>query len=48
MSHEYAFVARDVRRIVLTAGLMVAILAILAILGIIAWRIAMPIRRRRR
>jgi hypothetical protein len=32
MSHEYAYVARDVRRIVLTAGLMVAILAVLAIL----------------
>jgi hypothetical protein len=32
MSHEYAYVARDVRRILLTASLMVAILAILAIL----------------
>jgi hypothetical protein len=32
MSHEYAYVARDVRRILLTAGLMVAILAVLAIL----------------
>jgi len=32
MSHEYAYVARDVRRIMLTAGLMVAILAALAIL----------------
>ena len=32
MSHEYAYVARDVRRIVLTASLMVAILAALAIL----------------
>jgi hypothetical protein len=32
MSHEYAYVARDVKRIVLTAGLMVAILAILDIL----------------
>jgi hypothetical protein len=31
-SHEYAYVARDVRRIVLTGGLMVAILAVLAIL----------------
>jgi hypothetical protein len=32
MSHEYAYVARDVRRILLTGGLMVAILAILAVL----------------
>ena len=32
MAHEYAYVARDVRRILLTAGLMVAILAALAIL----------------
>ena len=32
MSHEYAYVARDVRRILLTAGLMVAILAVLAVL----------------
>jgi hypothetical protein len=32
MAHEYAYVARDVRRILLTAGLMVAILAVLAIL----------------
>ena len=32
MAHEYAYVARDVRRIVLTGGLMVAILAALAIL----------------
>jgi hypothetical protein len=32
MSHEYAYVARDVRRIILTAGLMVAILAVLAVL----------------
>jgi len=32
MSHEYAYVARDVRRILLTGGLMVAILAVLAIL----------------
>ena len=32
MSHEYAYVARDVRRILLTASLMVAILAVLAIL----------------
>jgi hypothetical protein len=31
-AHEYAYVARDVRRIVLTGGLMVAILAVLAIL----------------
>ena len=30
-SKEYAYVARDVRRIILTGGLMVAILAILAI-----------------
>ena len=32
MAHEYAYVARDVRRIILTGGLMVAILAALAIL----------------
>ena len=32
MSHEYAYVARDVRHILLTAGLMVSILAVLAIL----------------
>jgi hypothetical protein len=32
MSHEYAYVARDVKRIILTAGLMVAILAVLDIL----------------
>ncbi|MBI2780419.1 MAG: hypothetical protein HYX55_01320 [Chloroflexi bacterium] len=32
MSHEYAYVVRDVKRIALTAGLMVAILAILDIL----------------
>ena len=32
MAHEYAYVARDVRRILLTAGLMVAILAVLAVL----------------
>ena len=31
-AHEYAYVARDVRRIVLTGGLMLAILAALAIL----------------
>lgn len=31
-AHEYAYVARDVRRIVLTGGIMVAILAALAIL----------------
>ena len=31
-AHEYAYVARDVRRIILTASLMVAILAVLAIL----------------
>ena len=31
-AHEYAYVARDVRRILVTGGLMVAILAILAIL----------------
>jgi hypothetical protein len=31
-SKEYAYVARDVRRIVLTASIMVAILAVLAIL----------------
>jgi len=38
-AHEYAYVARDVRRILLTGGLMVAILAALAVavnvLGII-------------
>ena len=32
MSHEYAYVARDVKRILLTASLMVAILAALDIL----------------
>ena len=32
MSHEYAYVARDVKRIALTASLMVAILAVLDIL----------------
>jgi hypothetical protein len=32
MAHEYAYVARDVRRILLTGGLMVAILALLHIL----------------
>ena len=32
MSHEYDYVARDVRRIALTGGLMVAILAVLDIL----------------
>lgn len=31
-SHEYAYVARDVRRIAVTAGLMVGILAVLYIL----------------
>lgn len=31
-AHEYAYVARDVRRILLTASLMVAILAVLHIL----------------
>jgi hypothetical protein len=31
-SHEYAYVARDVRRILLTGALMVAILAVLDIL----------------
>ncbi len=31
-AHEYAYVARDVRRILLTGGLMVVILAVLAIL----------------
>jgi hypothetical protein len=31
-AHEYAYVARDVKRILLTGGLMVAILAVLAIL----------------
>jgi hypothetical protein len=32
MAHEYAYVARDVRRILLTGGLMVGILAVLAVL----------------
>jgi hypothetical protein len=32
MSHEYDYVARDVKRIALTGGLMVAILAVLHIL----------------
>ena len=32
MSHEYDYVARDVRRIAITGGLMVAILAVLHIL----------------
>ena len=32
MAHEYAYVARDVRRILLTGGLMVAILAVVAVL----------------
>ena len=32
MAHEYAYVSRDVKRIALTAGLMVAILAVLDIL----------------
>jgi hypothetical protein len=32
MSHEYDYVARDVKRIVLTGGLMVAILAVLDVL----------------
>jgi hypothetical protein len=32
MSHEYAYVARDVKRIALTASLMVGILAVLHIL----------------
>lgn len=32
MAHEYAYVSRDVKRIALTAGLMVAILAILHLL----------------
>lgn len=32
MSHEYAYVARDVKRIALTASLMIAILAVLHIL----------------
>jgi hypothetical protein len=32
MAHEYAYVSRDVKRIGLTAGLMVAILAVLHIL----------------
>jgi hypothetical protein len=32
MAHEYAYVARDVRRILLTGSLMVAILAVLAVL----------------
>jgi hypothetical protein len=31
-AHEYAYVARDVRRIGLTAGLMLSILAVLALL----------------
>lgn len=31
-AHEYAYVARDVRRIVLTGGLMLVILAVLAVL----------------
>ncbi len=31
-AHEYAYVARDVRRIILTGGLMIAILAVLAVL----------------
>ncbi|HJW22190.1 MAG TPA: hypothetical protein VJ506_07175, partial [Candidatus Limnocylindrales bacterium] len=31
-AHEYAYVARDVRRIILTGGLMIGILAALAIL----------------
>jgi hypothetical protein len=31
-AHEYAYVARDVKRIALTASLMVAILAVLHIL----------------
>lgn len=31
-AHEYAYVARDVRRIALTAGLTVAILAVLYVL----------------
>jgi hypothetical protein len=32
MAHEYAYVARDVKRIALTAGLMVVILVVLDIL----------------
>jgi hypothetical protein len=32
MAHEYAYVSRDVKRIALTGGLMVAILAVLDIL----------------
>jgi hypothetical protein len=32
MAHEYAYVSRDVKRISLTAGLMIAILAVLHIL----------------
>jgi hypothetical protein len=32
MSHEYAYVARDVKRIALTASLMVGILAVLHVL----------------
>jgi hypothetical protein len=32
MAHEYAYVARDVRRFLLTGGLMVGILAVLAVL----------------
>ena len=31
-AHEYAYVARDVRRIIVTAGLMIGILAVLYIL----------------
>ncbi|HXI46509.1 MAG TPA: hypothetical protein VNH13_09425, partial [Candidatus Acidoferrales bacterium] len=31
-AHEYAYVARDVRRILITGGIMAAILAVLAIL----------------
>jgi hypothetical protein len=31
-AHEYAYVARDVRRIVVTGGIMVAILAVIAVL----------------
>jgi hypothetical protein len=31
-AHEYAYVARDVRRIILTGGLMLGILAVLAVL----------------
>ncbi len=39
MSHEYAYVARDVRRIAITASLMVAILVglyVLKLLGVVA------------